>query len=57
MIIQHTFTQRNRAAKRAPEMGGGCWIKEKRIVKKEKRKVTKTVGSSQNRGLGTRCKL
>ena len=45
MIIQHTFTQRNRAAKRAPEMGG-CWIKEKRIVKKEKRKVTKTVGSS-----------
>ena len=56
MIIQHTFTQRNRAAKRAPEMGG-CWIKKKRIVQKEKRKVTKTVGSSQNRGLGTRCKL
>ena len=45
MIIQHTFTQRNRAAKRALEMGGS-WIKEKRIVKKRKKEGNQPSGVS-----------
>ena len=43
MIIQHTFTQRNRAAKRAPEMGG-CWIKKKKDSTKRKKEGNQDSG-------------
>lgn len=43
MIIQHTFTQRNRAAKRAPEMGG-MLDKRKKDSKKRKKEGNQDSG-------------